>query len=471
MTANKALSIFLSVILGSSPATADSFFPNRLPANIPSSPQTPETLTAAHIVTDLQSKQTLSAKNINAPVEPAALTQLMTAYLVFKNLKSGNIRPEETLKIRESAWKSDGSRMFVRPGNLIRTDDLLKGMIALSANDAALTLADKLGNGSIENFVKQMNEEAQRLGMKNTVFKNPTGLSREGQVSTAKDLALYVISRMTTGGATGYFVEYAGEAVRSLTMEGRLTLCNLSIEMGARGGMIAPDDVTFAYIHDREYAPKGDDWDRAVAHWRTLRSDDVAVFDREIRFDAADIEPMITYGTNPGMGMGITQTIPTAESVPESSRASYRRSLEHKGLTAGSQLLGMPVDYVFCGSCTNGRIEDFRAFASLVKGKRKAPGVTAWLVPGSWMVDAQIRREGLDKIFTDAGFELRQPGCSACLAMNDDKIPSGKYAISTSNRNFEGRQGPGARTLLAGPLVAAAAAVTGVVTDPRSMMG
>lgn len=294
---------------------------------------------------------------------------------------------------------------------------------------------------------------------------------RPGPGVTAKDLALYVIARMTTGGATGYFVEYAGEAVRSLTMEGRLTLCNLSIEMGARGGMIAPDDVTFAYIRDREYAPKGDDWDRAVAHWRTLRSDDDAVFDREIRFDAADIEPMITYGTNPGMGMGITQTIPTAESVPESSRASYRRSLDYMGLTAGSQLLGMPVDYVFCGSCTNGRIEDFRAFASLVKGKRKAPGVTAWLVPGSWMVDAQIRREGLDKIFTDAGFELRQPGCSACLAMNDDKIPSGKYAISTSNRNFEGRQGPGARTLLAGPLVAAAAAVTGVVTDPRSMMG
>ena len=294
---------------------------------------------------------------------------------------------------------------------------------------------------------------------------------RPGPGVTAKDLALYVIARMTTGGATGYFVEYAGEAVRSLSMEGRLTLCNLSIEMGARGGMIAPDDVTFAYIRDREYAPKGDDWDRAVAHWRTLRSDDDAVFDREIRFDAADIEPMITYGTNPGMGMGITQTIPTAESVPESSRASYRRSLDYMGLTAGSQLLGMPVDYVFCGSCTNGRIEDFRAFASLVKGKRKAPGVTAWLVPGSWMVDAQIRREGLDKIFTDAGFELRQPGCSACLAMNDDKIPAGKYAISTSNRNFEGRQGPGARTLLAGPLVAAAAAVTGVVTDPRSMMG
>ena len=294
---------------------------------------------------------------------------------------------------------------------------------------------------------------------------------RPGPGVTAKDLALYVIARMTTGGATGYFVEYAGEAVRSLTMEGRLTLCNLSIEMGARGGMIAPDDVTFAYLRDREYAPKGDDWDRAVEHWRTLRSDDDAVFDREIHFDAADIEPMITYGTNPGMGMGITQTIPTAESVPESSRASYRRSLDYMGLTAGSQLLGMPVDYVFCGSCTNGRIEDFRAFASLVKGKRKAPGVTAWLVPGSWMVDAQIRREGLDKIFTDAGFELRQPGCSACLAMNDDKIPAGKYAISTSNRNFEGRQGPGARTLLAGPLVAAAAAVTGVVTDPRSMMG
>ena len=287
---------------------------------------------------------------------------------------------------------------------------------------------------------------------------------------TAKDLALYVIARMTTSGATGYFVEYAGSAVRNLTMEGRLTLCNLSIEMGARGGMIAPDDVTFAYLRGRDYAPQGEAWDCAVSHWRTLRSDDDAVFDREIHFDAADIEPMITYGTNPGMGMGITHTIPTAESMSESSRASYRRSLDYMGLTAGSQLLGMPVDYVFCGSCTNGRIEDFRAFASLVKGKRKAPDVTAWLVPGSWMVDAQIRSEGLDKIFADAGFELRQPGCSACLAMNDDKIPAGKYAISTSNRNFEGRQGPGARTLLAGPLVAAAAAITGVITDPRTMM-
>ena len=287
---------------------------------------------------------------------------------------------------------------------------------------------------------------------------------------TAKDLALYVISRMTTGGATGYFVEYAGSAVRSLTMEGRLTLCNLSIEMGARGGMIAPDDTTFEYLRAREYAPQGEAWDRAVAHWRTLRSDDDATFDSEVHFDAADIEPMITYGTNPGMGMGITHTIPTADSMPESSRTSYCRSLDYMGLTPGSRLLGMPVDYVFCGSCTNGRIEDFRAFASLVKGKRKAPGVIAWLVPGSWMVDAQIRSEGLDKIFTDAGFELRQPGCSACLAMNDDKIPAGKYAISTSNRNFEGRQGPGSRTLLAGPLVAAAAAVTGVVTDPRTLM-
>lgn len=288
-----------------------------------------------------------------------------------------------------------------------------------------------------------------------------------GDGVTAKDMALYVISKMTTSGATGYFVEYAGEAVRDLSMEGRLTLCNLSIEMGARGGMIAPDDITIAYIKGREYAPKGVEWDKAVAYWSTLSSDEGAVFDKEIVFQAKDIEPMITYGTNPGMGMGITQHIPSLESVPEAGRISYAKSLEYMGFEAGDSLIGKKVDYVFLGSCTNGRIEDFRAFADLVKGKKAAAGVVAWLVPGSWMVDAQIREEGLDKIFEEAGFELRQPGCSACLAMNDDKIPAGKYAVSTSNRNFEGRQGPGSRTLLASPLVAAAAAITGVITDPR----
>lgn len=240
--------------------------------------------------------------------------------------------------------------------------------------------------------------------------------------------------------------------------------------MGARGGMIAPDETTFAYLKGRENSPEGEEWEKAVAYWKTLKSGEDARFDKEIVFDAADIEPMVTYGTNPGMGMGITDTIPTTEGMNEVAAASFLKSLAYMGFEPGESLQGKKIDYVFLGSCTNGRIEDFRAFASLVKGKKKADHVTAWLVPGSWMVDAQIREEGLDKIFEEAGFGLRQPGCSACLAMNDDKIPAGKYAVSTSNRNFEGRQGPGARTILAGPLVAAAAAVTGVITDPRACM-
>ena len=291
-----------------------------------------------------------------------------------------------------------------------------------------------------------------------------------GKGVTAKDVALYMMSKMTTSGATGYFVEYAGSAIRNLTMEGRLTLCNLSIEMGARGGMVAPDEVTFEYIKGRESAPQGEAWDKALAYWKTLKSDDDAVFDKEVRFEAADIEPMITYGTNPGMGMGITQHIPTMEGMSEAAQVSFKKSMEYMGFQPGESLLGKKIDYVFLGACTNGRIEDFRAFASIVKGRKKAENVIAWLVPGSWMVDAQIRKEGSDKILTEAGFAIRQPGCSACLAMNDDKIPAGKYSVSTSNRNFEGRQGPGARTLLASPLVAAAAAVTGVITDPRELM-
>ena len=286
-----------------------------------------------------------------------------------------------------------------------------------------------------------------------------------GKGVTAKDMALYMMSKMTTSGATGYFVEYAGSAVRNLTMEGRLTLCNLSIEMGARGGMVAPDETTFEYIKGREYAPKGEAWDKALAYWKTLKSDDDATFDKEVQFDAADIQPMITYGTNPGMGMGITEQIPASDGT-----ASFEKSLNYMGFEAGECLLGKKIDYVFLGACTNGRIEDFRAFASLVKGHQKADHVIAWLVPGSWMVDAQIREEGLDKVLEEAGFAIRQPGCSACLAMNDDKIPAGKYSVSTSNRNFEGRQGPGARTLLASPLTAAAAAITGVITDPREFM-
>lgn len=295
----------------------------------------------------------------------------------------------------------------------------------------------------------------------------------EGELAkgvTPKDVALYMMMKMTTSGGTGYFIEYSGSVVRNMTMEGRLTLCNLSIEMGARGGFIAPDEKTFEYIKGREYAPKGESWNKAVEYWKTLKSGDDAVFDKEITYQAADIQPMITYGTNPGMGMAITDNIPLMESVPEAGRISYKKSLDYMGFKAGEKLLGKKIDYVFLGACTNGRIEDFRAFSSLVKGKKKADNVIAWLVPGSWMVDAQIRQEGLDKILIEAGFEIRQPGCSACLAMNDDKIPAGKYSVSTSNRNFEGRQGPGARTLLASPLVAAAAAITGVITDPRTIM-
>lgn len=285
---------------------------------------------------------------------------------------------------------------------------------------------------------------------------------------TAKDLALYMISKLTTGGATGYFVEYAGEAIRSMSMEERMTLCNLSIEMGARGGLIAPDETTFAYVKGREFAPKGEAWDKALAYWKTLKTDEGAKFDKELVYNAADIQPMITYGTNPGMGMAVNDSIPTLDEIDEAGRISFQKSMDYMGFKPGEKLEGKSIDYVFLGSCTNGRIEDFRAFTNFIKGKKKADNVVAWLVPGSWMVEQKIREEGLYDILIEAGFELRQPGCSACLAMNDDKVPAGKYAISTSNRNFEGRQGPGARTILAGPLVAAAAAVTGKITDPRT---
>ena len=300
-----------------------------------------------------------------------------------------------------------------------------------------------------------------------TMRINVNGKLREGV--TAKDIALYIIAKMTTGGATGYFVEYAGDTIRNLSMEERMTVCNLSIEMGARGGMIAPDEITFEYCKGREFAPKGEEWEKAIAYWRTLKSDDDAVFDKEINFDASDIEPRITFGTNPGMGIGISEAIPAPDPQDEAGKVSYDKSLEYMGFEVGQKLESYPIDYVFLGSCTNGRIEDFRAFASVVKGKKKADNITAWLVPGSWMVNDQIKAEGIDKILAEAGFELRQPGCSACLAMNEDKVPAGKIAVSTSNRNFEGRQGPGSRTILAGPLVAAATAITGVLTDPRKI--
>ncbi|MDD6254089.1 MAG: 3-isopropylmalate dehydratase large subunit [Candidatus Cryptobacteroides sp.] len=291
-----------------------------------------------------------------------------------------------------------------------------------------------------------------------------------GKGVTPKDVALFIMKNITTSGGTGYFIEYAGNVIREMSMEGRLTLCNLSIEMGARGGFIAPDETTFEYLKGREFAPEGEDWDKAVEYWKTLRSGDDAVFDREIVYDASEIAPMITYGTNPGMGISIDGRVPQVADIPEEGRASFSKSLSYMGFEPGQQILGHKVDYVFLGACTNGRIEDFRAFASIAAGRKKAEGVTAWLVPGSWEVLSQIREEGLDKLLSEAGFELRQPGCSACLAMNDDKIPSGKYSVSTSNRNFEGRQGPGSRTLLASPMTAAAAAVTGIVTDPRELM-
>ncbi len=298
-------------------------------------------------------------------------------------------------------------------------------------------------------------------------------ISVEGELKhavTAKDIALYIISKISTSGGTGHFIEYAGSAIRSLSMEGRLTLCNMSIESGARGGLIAPDETTFTYMEGREYAPKGDAWDKALAYWKSLYSDNDAQFDKEYHFDAADIEPMITYGTNPGMGTGVTQSIPQDSNLEGSDKLTYQKSLDYMGYQAGDKLLGKAIDYVFVGSCTNGRIEDLRAFANFIKGKKKAPSVTAWIVPGSKQVESVARQEGIVDILEEAGFLLRQPGCSACLAMNDDKIPEGKYAVSTSNRNFEGRQGPGARTLLASPLTAAAAAITGVITDPRTLM-
>ena len=283
----------------------------------------------------------------------------------------------------------------------------------------------------------------------------------------AKDVALYIMAQMTTSGATGYAVEYAGSTVRNMSMEGRLTLSNLSIEMGSRAGIIAPDETTFRYLKDREYAPKGDAWDAAVEEWKQLVSDDDAVFDKEVTFRAEAIAPRITYGTNPGAGIAVDGTIPTMDSLSEAEQVQLRGMLDYMQFEPGEKLEGHPVDYIFLGACTNGRIEDFRAFASVVKGRRKAGNVVAWLVPGSWMVRDQIIAEGLDKVLEEAGFELRLPSCSSCLAMNPDKVPAGKLAISTSNRNFVGRQGPGARTILASPLTVAASAITGVITDPR----
>lgn len=285
---------------------------------------------------------------------------------------------------------------------------------------------------------------------------------------TAKDIILHIIAKISASGATGYFVEYAGSTIRSLSMEGRMTICNMSIEMGARGGLIAPDQTTFDYLRNKPFAPK--DLAAAIAAWSQLYSDADASFDLELNIDAASIEPMITYGTNPGMGIGVKQMIPQAEALTEQEKQSYKKALQYMGLQEGQPIQGQKIDYVFIGSCTNARIEDLRAVAALVKGKQKAKDVEVWIVPGSQQVAAQAKAEGIDQVLEAAGFQLRQAGCSACLGMNEDKIPAGKYCIATSNRNFEGRQGPNARTMLASPLTAAAAALTGVVTDVRELL-
>ncbi len=297
---------------------------------------------------------------------------------------------------------------------------------------------------------------------------NVEGKLNKGVVS--KDIILFIIAQISASGATGYFVEYAGSAIRSLSMEGRMTVCNMSIEMGARGGMIAPDNITFEYIKGRKFAPLGDEWDKKLAEWEELYSDADAKFDEEINIRAEDIEPMITWGTNPGLGIGINGYIPTTETLSEGEKKNLQKALQYMGLEEGKSLKGMPIQNVFIGSCTNSRIEDLRLVASVVRGRKKSEHVKVMIVPGSQQVAEQVKAEGLDKIFEAAGFEIRQAGCSACLGMNEDKIPSGEYCISTSNRNFEGRQGAGARTLLASPLTAAAAAITGVVSDVRELM-
>ena len=335
-----------------------------------------------------------------------------------------------------------------------------------STHGAFGTIAFGIGTSEVEQVL------ATQCLMQNkpkTMRINIEGELANGVLS--KDIILYIISKLTMGGATGYFVEYAGSAIRRLSMEARMTICNMSIEMGARGGLIAPDDITFEYIRGRKFAPKGEKFDEAVAYWRTLFTDEGATFDVEYTYDAADIAPMITYGTNPGMGIKIDETVPTlADIKEESNKASFDKSLAYMGLHPGESLLGKEINYVFIGSCTNSRIEDLRLVAQFIKGKHKAPNINALIVPGSKQVEQQAKEEGIDLIFREAGFELREPGCSACLGVNEDKVPKGEYCISTSNRNFEGRQGPGARTLLASPLTAAATAIAGKITDVRELI-
>ncbi|EPR65135.1 3-isopropylmalate dehydratase large subunit [Cyclobacterium qasimii] len=334
-----------------------------------------------------------------------------------------------------------------------------------STHGAFGTIAFGIGTSEVEMvFATQCIMQAKAKKMRITVD------GELGKGITSKDIILYIIAQISASGGTGYFIEYAGSAITALSMEARMTICNMSIEMGARGGLIAPDETTFEYLKGKQYAPKGEEWDKAVAHWKTLKTDEGTVFDLEYHYNAEDIEPMITYGTNPGMGVKVKGNIPTTDGMNDSENKSYIKSLDYMGFKPGESLQGKKIDYVFVGSCTNGRIEDLRSVAQFVKGKKKADNITAWIVPGSREVEKMAIKEGIVQTLEEAGFKLRQPGCSACLAMNDDKIPSGKYAVSTSNRNFEGRQGPGSRTLLASPLTVAAVAITGVITDPRDFI-
>jgi 3-isopropylmalate/(R)-2-methylmalate dehydratase large subunit len=349
---------------------------------------------------------------------------------------------------------------FTQPGMTIVCGDS-----HTSTHGAFGSIAFGIGTSEVEMV---MTTQCLLQSKPKTMRININGSLHKGVVS--KDIVLYILSKISSSGATGYFIEFAGNTIKALSMEARMTICNMSIEMGARGGMIAPDEITFNYIKGRKFAPEAEAWDAKLAYWKTLFSDADAVFDKEIDIDATAIEPMITYGTNPGMGIGISDTLPFAASFNENEKPNYEKALQYMGLHDGQAIKGQKIDYVFIGSCTNSRIEDLRMVANFVKGKKKHSEVEVWIVPGSKLVEQQAIAEGIDKVFVEAGFQLRQPGCSACLGMNEDKIPAGKYCISTSNRNFEGRQGAGARTLLASPLSAAAAAITGVITDVRELM-
>ena len=327
-------------------------------------------------------------------------------------------------------------------------------------------LAFGIGTSEVEHV---MATQTLKQGRLKTMKIECTGKLQKGVY--AKDLILAIIGKLTTAGGTGYCVEFCGEAVRALSMEGRMTLSNMAIEFGATAGMIAPDETTFEYIKGRLYAPKGEDFDKAVEYWKTLKSDDDAVFDKVVTIDAAALEPQVTWGTNPGQECAVTGTVPSPDDFADPVvKKSCADALAYIDLKPGQKLTDAKVDYVFIGSCTNGRIEDFRAAAEVVKGRKVAEGVTALAVPGSMWVKAQAEKEGLDKIFKEAGFEWRLPGCSMCLAMNDDRAPAGKRVASTSNRNFVGRQGKGSRTHLMSPASAAACAVTGHITDVRKFL-